>query len=244
MQDPMLSIIIPTLNEEIVIKRTITALRVMSSISYEIIISDGHSIDKTVEIAKKYADKVVEHDGKTRQNISQGRNAGAAAAKGEILVFLDADSRIENPDIFFAEALKQFNINSKLVGFTVKVKVFPDNATLADNIIFGILNMMLILRNNFLHIGASTGEFQMIRKTAFDFLNGFREDLIAGEDFDMFFRLSKVGRTMLCPKLTIFHSGRRAHKIGWPKLLWLWTVNNIWVLLFNHAASKEWKAIR
>lgn len=240
----MLSIIIPTLNEETILERTITALRFMHSISYEIIVSDGHSVDKTVEIAKKCADKVVEHDGKIRQNISQGRNAGAAAAKGEFLVFLDADSRIENPDIFFTEALKQFSIDPKLVGLTVKVKVFPDKATLADNIIFCILNIILILKNNFLHVGGSTGEFQMIRKNVFNSLNGFREDLIANEDFDMFFRLSKVGRTMLYPKLTVFHSGRRAHKVGWPKLLWFWIVNNAWVVLFNRAFSKEWKVIR
>src|SRR5690348_14444255 len=122
----MLSIIIPTLNEETVLEGTISALRVMRTTPYEVIVSDGHSADKTVEIAKKFADKVVEHDGKTRQNISQGRNAGAAAAKGEFLVFLDADGRIENPDSFFTEAIKQFSLNPKLVALTVKIKVFPN----------------------------------------------------------------------------------------------------------------------
>lgn len=240
----MISIIIPTLNEETVLEGTINALRVMHHISYEIIVSDGYSVDKTIEIANKFADKVIMHDGKTRQNISQGRNAGAAAAKGEFLVFLDADVKIEDPDTFFTEALKQFSIDPKLVGLIVKLKVFPDKATLVDNTIFGILNIALSLKNNFLHIGGATGEFQMIRKNVFDSLSGFREDLITSEDHDMFFRLSKVGRTMLYSKLTVFHSGRRAHKIGWTKLLWFWTINTIWVALFNCSFNKEWKVIR
>lgn len=240
----MISFIIPTLNEEEVLQGAIGALRDLKSTPYEIIVSDGHSSDRTVEIAKKFADVVVEHNGETRQNISQGRNAGAKAAKGEFLVFLDADSRIQNPDAFFAEALKQFQSDPKLVALTAKVKVFPDKSTLADKIIFGILSFNLSVKNNIFHVGDSTGEFQMIRKNIFDSVGGFREDLVTREDADMFWRLSKVGRTKLHRGFTVWHSGRRAHKVGWSKLLWIWTVNTIWVRLFDRAKTKEWKVIR
>lgn len=240
----MISIIIPTLNEEDVLQGTITALRALTTVPYEIIISDGHSSDKTVEIAKKYADVVVEWGGKTRQNISQGRNAGAKVAKGEFVLFLDADSRVENPDVFFPEALKQFEINPKLVALTVKVRVYPDKATLSDRIIFGLLNFNTALKNNIFHVGDSTGELQLIKKSVFDSIGGFREDLVTREDADIFWRLSNVGRTILYRKLTVWHSGRRAHKMGWPKLLWIWTVNTLWVTLFDRAKEKEWKVIR
>lgn len=241
----MISIIIPTLNEENVLEGTITALRKLCAVPYEIIVSDGHSTDRTVQIAKNHADLVVEHDGRTRQNISQGRNAGAAAAKGEFVVFLDADSRIENADAFFTEALEQFKRYPEVVALTVKVRVYPEQETFGDKLVFGLMiNVGLRIKNNIFHIGESTGEFQMIRKSVFESVCGFREDLITREDADMFLRLSKVGRTMLYPNLTIFHSGRRAHKLGWPKLLWIWTVNTIWVALFNRAASKEWTVVR
>jgi len=239
-----LSIVIPTLNEETVLEGTLKSLRKLTAVPYEIIVSDGHSSDRTVEIAKKFADVVLEHDGKTRQNISQGRNAGAAAAKGDFVVFMDADSRVDNPDYFFPQALKQFQNRPELIAMTVRIKVYPDKATLGDKIIFGTLNLIFRFRNNFLHIGESTGEFQMIRKTAFDSLHGFREDLVTREDADMFYRLSKIGRTKFYGNLTVWHSGRRAHKIGWPKLLWIWTLNSISVALLSKTVSKEWKVIR
>jgi hypothetical protein len=49
---------------------------------------------------------------------------------------------------------------------------------------------------------------------------------------------------MLDPDLTVYHSGRRAHKIGWPKLLKSWITNTIWVLLFDKAKEEEWTVVR
>ena len=95
-----------------------------------------------------------------------------------------------------------------------------------------------------MHSGESTGEFQMIRKSFFDQIGGFDENLVTREDADMFYRLAKVGRTMVDRKFTVYHPGRRAHKVGWPKLIWIWTQNKIWVWLFNRAKSKEWEFIR
>lgn len=239
----MISIIIPTLNEEKVLAQTLTALRELNTIDYEIIVSDGFSNDRTLEIARKYADKVVEHDGKTRQNISIGRNAGAKIAQGEYLVFIDADVIIPNINNFFVEALKQFE-SRQTVALTVRVQVYPDQETFGDRLMYGFLNWGINLKNNILHIGESSGEFQMIRKSIFDSLRGFREDLITREDADMFSRLSKVGRAKYYSKLNIFHSGRRAHAMSWFRLYPIWVINTIWVWLFNKAFSKEWKVIR
>ena len=85
------------------------------------------------------------------------------------------------------------------------------------------------------------GRFQMMRRSAFDKVNGYREDLITREDGDMFSRLSKIGRTMYDPKLEVFHSGRRAHAIGWPKLLSIWIIETFWVAAFGTTRSKNWE---
>jgi glycosyltransferase involved in cell wall biosynthesis len=240
----MISIIIPTYNEEKVIGQSLEALKSRLTIPYEIIVSDGKSTDRTVEIARQYTDKVFVYSGTVRQNISQGRNAGAKEAVGEFLVFMDADARIADPDILFAKAFARFETNPKLVALTTRLKVFPDQETFGDKIMFGFLNFNLRFLNNVLHRGESTGEFQMIKRDVFESLGGFREDLITREDGDMFLRLSKVGLTMLDPNLAVFHSGRRAHKTGWPRLLYTWMINVLWVVLFDKAHAEEWEEIR
>jgi glycosyltransferase involved in cell wall biosynthesis len=240
----MISIVIPTLNEEKVIGKSLQALKSQLTIPHEIIVSDGRSNDRTIEIAGQWADRVVIYSGTGRQTIGCGRNDGAAAARGEFLVFMDADSRINDPDIFFSTALKQFQKHPKVVALTAKVRVYPEDETLMDRMVFGTLSFNIRVLNNFFHRGESVGEFQMMRKEIFDKLGGFRADLVTREDADMFLRLSQVGRTLLDPELMVYHSGRRAHEIGWPKLLWHWAVNTIWVALFDKAFASEWPVIR
>ena len=86
------SVIVPTLNEEANIAKTLKLVRAQRShLDYEVIVSDGGSEDRTAEIAKKYADRVVVGE---KRGIWFGRNQGAKAAKGEVYVFIDADTII------------------------------------------------------------------------------------------------------------------------------------------------------
>lgn len=243
-KNPVLSIIIPTLNEEKRIASTLKNLSKLSSISHEIIISDGNSSDNTIKIAEKYADRVVVYKGKKRQTIAAGRNLGAKKAKGAYLVFLDADDIIPDLNDFFAKAMQNFEENRKLVALTANIRVIPENETFPDKIIFSCLNTQHFIANNILRIGIASGEFQMIKKDCFKKLNGYNEALIAGEDYDMFTRLSKIGRTKIDTKLTVYHSGRRAKKVGWPKLLYEWISNFFSRIILKRSLSKEWKVIR
>lgn len=239
-----LSIIIPTLNEEKVIAKTINAIKALRSISYEVIVSDGASTDRTVEFAKPLADRVVVHDGKTRQNIGQGRNAGAAVAQGEYLVFMDADVSVPKIDNFFAQAIERFEADPGLSGLTVFLKVLPEHITLSDRLFFGLVNRLYQFFNNVMHKGMASGEFQMVRAESFRRIGGFNEKLVVGEDNELFGRLSKIGHTWVETGLFVMHTSRRAHKVGWPKLLMLWALNFIYFTLIKRSFSKEWKAIR
>jgi GT2 family glycosyltransferase len=84
----------------------------------------------------------------------------------------------------------------------------------------------------------------MIRREAFARLGGFRADLIAFEDADMFRRLSRIGRTMIAPQLLVLHSGRRGHQVGYPQLIAMWILNLVSFSLRDRTFSKEWKPIR
>src|ERR1035437_4019229 len=230
----MISIIIPTRNEEKIIGITLAALKTKLSLPHEVIVTDGASTDKTVELAKMYADKVVEHNSPNRQTIAEGRNAGAGAATGEFLVFMDADCSIVNPDEFFSIALDDFKKDDKLVALTGWLRVLPDQETFADKIIFNAQNVWMMFLNDVLHYGVSPGgEFQMMRADVFRKIGGFNANLVAAEDIELFGRLGKEGRIRLDHKLKVFHTGRRGHKIGWPKLLSLWFLNTVWMMLFK-----------
>lgn len=97
-----LSIIIPALNEAEQIAATLDSLQPLRRRGVEVIVVDGGSSDATVTIAQNAADRVITAErGRALQ-----MNAGAAVAKGEILCFLHADTRLpENADGLIIDGL-------------------------------------------------------------------------------------------------------------------------------------------
>ncbi len=238
----MISIIIPTKNEEAYLAKTLQSLQRVPDC--EVIVSDGNSTDATLAIARQFADRVEVYQGVERQTIAGGRNLGARHAQGEFLVFLDADVDVPEPDRFFQRVVERFRQDDHLIGLTVALRVQPDLANWMDKVVFGTARYVFVCLNNFLGIGACQGEFQMIRTEAFRKLGGYREDLVSAEDHDMFYRLSQLGKTHMQPDLCVFHTGRRAHKIGWPKLLWEWAVACFGYVFMNRSIRKEWDVVR
>ncbi len=243
----MISIIIPTLNEEKVIEKTLKDLRDSLTIPHEIIVSDGKSTDQTIAIAKKYADIVAVWDHPEKQNIPAGRNFGAARAQGKYLAFIDADVRIPDPDRFFTTLIDLFHQRPSLAAVAVGIRVLPEYETFWDRVIFGCVNFLFTVQNNIFKIGAAAGEFQMMPRETFERLGGYNVRLVAAEDLELFGRLAKIGSTAFVSALTVYHTGRRAHKIGWPRLLLQWWGNWFYIAVLRRkdkVMSKEWTVIR
>lgn len=238
----MISIIIPTLNEEKIIGKTLKNLK-ESIVNYEIIVSDGRSTDRTVDIARAYTDKIFIYKEVRRQTIGEGRNDGTSLATGEYLVFLDADVHIENPRLFFEKALEIFRHNKNLIALTSRIEVFPEFETVSDKIIWRCLNSSYFLLNNIFGVGGASGEFQMIKTEAFKKVGGYNEVLIGGEDHELFRRLAKVGQTRFEKSLVVYHTGRRGHKLGWPKFVGLLMLSMLPIFI-KKFFLKEWKEIR
>lgn len=241
---PLVSIVIPTFQEAGYLRETLESLKKLGSFPHEIIISDGGSTDGTLEIARAYTDKVVVYQERARQSLGNARNAGAALATGTYLLFLDADVTLHEPRIFLQDLVDDFEAHPQITALTVPLMPTPTYGTRLDRLFVWPLNLWLIVMNNVLHIGSAGGEFQMIRASAFRELNGFREDLVAAEDNDMFYRLSKIGKTYVYLRPWAYHTCRRAHKVGWFRLYAQWLANGISFYLFNRAASKEWTVVR
>jgi hypothetical protein len=149
-----------------------------------------------------------------------------------------------NPDEFLEKALHHFVQDPQLVLLAVNIRVLPELATWADRLVYACVNATIRFQNNVLRRGASQGEFQLMRREAFIKIGGYNENLAVSEDLDLTLRLSKVGRTLFDPFLTAYHTGRRAHILGWPRLLSSWMLNSVMYMVRGKPVSKEWKVIR
>lgn len=237
----MISFVIPVFNEADTIAETLRALRKgVGDIPHEIIVSDDGSTDGTVEKARIDADRVILYQGEKPKTIGANRNRGAKAARFPIIIFFDSDVRVREPQIFFQKVLNHFASQPKLLAMTASMRVYPETETWGDAIVLATFDAYFRLANNVFGFGLTHGKCMMVRASAFAEAGGFSEHMAASEDADLFIRLSKAGSTMLDPALRIYFSGRRAHAVGWPALLWQWTLNGIWIVVFKRSYSSNW----
>src|SRR5690606_30838635 len=208
----------------------------------EIIVSDGGSSDKTLEIAANSADILKIFNKDYKQNIAEGRNEGAAAASGEILVFINAD--IIFPDIInFFNYVEENFIGSDYLAMTCRVVISPQEAILSDKLFHAGYNRYFKFLNK-IGVGMGRGECQIIHSDVFKKLGGYNTALAAGEDFDLFRRVRKSGKILFSDEVCIYESPRRYRKFGYSGVTWLWIKNGLSVLFKNKSISKEWEQVR
>lgn len=243
-QDIQVSVIIPAFNEEKLIGQLLGQFtpKLKNKHKIEVIVSDGGSTDGTMEIARQYSDKVICPTEGRRDNIAKGRNKGAEAASGEFFYIMNADTLMDDPDKFFLKTLDHFNKTSA-TALTCAVKVFPDSEKISDKLFHFIYNHYVKVLNR-IGMGMGRGECHMIRREAFEDSGGYNENMAAGEDFDLYRRISKRGKIIFVNGITIYESPRRYRKYGYISVLWDWTKNSVSVVLKNKAISKEWEAVR
>ncbi len=239
----MISIIIPTLNEEKYIEKTLKQfLPVKKKYGLQLIVSDGNSNDNTVKIAKKYADSIFAYKKKRKQKISQARNRGAELAKGDILIFIDADIRICDINNFIETILNKFQ-DKNIAAITVPNYVYPEEEIFSDKFFHFIFNF-LVSASNKIGIGGGRGECQIIKKSYLKKVGGYNTKLVVAEDVDLFERLKKIGKVIYLPGIKVYESPRRFTKSGYLKTFSLYTTNFIFMKLFKRSFSKEWKPVR
>ena len=239
------SIIIPAYNEAKLIGKLLSGLvdeDLKNKYHYEIVVSDGGSKDGTQEIAKKYADKFVEHLENRRQLISEGRNRGAEVSAGEVLIFINADIRIPDLELLFETIEKKF-IPSNFIAMTCAVRVFPEEEIFSDKVFLGFYNHYFSFLN-VIGLGMGRGECQVIRREDFFEFNGYDETMVAGEDFDLFKRLRQKGKILFLQSYNVFESPRRYRKHGHIRVFFTWLSNALSVILFKKSVSSEWEDIR
>jgi glycosyltransferase involved in cell wall biosynthesis len=239
---PLLSIIIPTYNEEKTIERTVRQFSKLR-VPHETIVSDTASTDATVEVAKRCADKVVLLAPGKKPGVSPGRNDGVAASQGRYFVFIDSDTYIPDSNDFFGKALARFERDPKLVGLSVRINVRIDIATWSDRTVSFLMNVWFFLLNKLFGVGIASGKFIMVRADAFQKTGGFDEHLKTAEDVDLFRKLATFGHTRIAWDLAVYHEGRRFHHLGAWNTLYRWIHNGLSYWLFKKS-SDTWEPVR
>lgn len=178
-----ISVVIPAFNEENYLNKTLkSVLKAAKSFTgdLEVIVVDNNSTDKTTKVAKKAGASVIFEP---IQQIARARNAGAKAARGEYLVFLDADTTV-NGNIF--NKVYDNLASGHIIGGGAWVE--PDSG-LGGKLIFKyLINRILSLRN------VTVGPFLYCEKAAFDKIGGFDEELYSSEEFALAKALKKEGK--------------------------------------------------
>jgi rSAM/selenodomain-associated transferase 2 len=175
-----LSIVIPTLDEEAALRRNLPAARALSD---ELIVSDGGSGDATQAVAAELGAKVVSGPAGRGGQL----NRGAAAANGDVLVFLHADTRLPEGS---AAAIRRA-IAGGAVGGAFYLRFDSDRR--AQRLGAWLIN----LRTRWLR--APLGDqVQFATAEVFDLLGGFRDWPIL-EDLDFIRRLKREGRIAILP---------------------------------------------
>lgn len=239
------SFIIPTLNEAKLLPGLLEQICVdelKNKYKYEIILSDGGSSDSTINIAIKYVDKIKVHTEENVQNIAAGRNAGAQLAEGEILVFINGDIRFDNFERFLVFLETEFS-HEKYSAMACNVKIFKEDEIFSDRIFHTIYNKYFKLLN-ICGIGMGRGECQIVERETFIKINGYNDNLAAGEDFDLFRRISKIGRILYSDKIAVYESPRRYRKYGYLNVSLSWFLNSVSVYFKNKSLSKVWEEVR
>jgi len=243
----LISVIIPVYQEEKILDKVLSKYEIIKKkYPVEIIVSDGGSKDKTVEIAKKWADKVVEHSETRKQTISEGRNKGAEVAEGEVLVFINGDTYPKDLDTFFKFILdwtlkkNKYKIYDAL---TCWVSIEPNVIKFKDKIFYAIHNRYIKILN-IIGIGMGRGECQIIRKNLFFKVSGYDITLAAGEDFDLFRRVRKISKIGFINDLVVYESPRRFRKYGYMKVILSWLLNSIYVMIYGKSSSDDWEPVR
>jgi glycosyltransferase involved in cell wall biosynthesis len=209
-----ISIIIPTLNEEKYVGALLQDLHTQAHL-HEIIVVDGTSQDTTKAQVKKFPN-VIFHQ--TRANVGSQRTYGGLIATGDILVFLDADTRV--PRDFMMHLLHSFT--KKNIDIAVPFYA-PYKSTVQINAVYWFFNIIFFLTQKIVPSGA--GSCIAVRKEIFHAHNGFNNELTY-DDIEFIRRVAKKHTFRVVPK-KIYVSDRRFRKYGVIRMIGMYMLLSI-----------------
>jgi glycosyltransferase involved in cell wall biosynthesis len=206
-----ISVVIPALNEEKYLPHLLHSLAEQTRPDFDVVVVDGSSKDRTVEIARSFGAKLpgLNVIVSPKASVPLQRNLGARATHGEWLVFLDADSLVQP---YFIERIEAFIQAAQPRHFTSWFR--PDTEGVSDAI-FTLIANLYVEGSLFAGRSLAPGPLMAVRRDAFELIGGFDEALTFGEDYDLTQRLGARGIPLQILRETLYTmSLRRVRKVG------------------------------
>lgn len=215
--NPILSLLIPAYNEERylgpVLARVHRCFAAIGFTDYEIVVCNNNSSDRTAEVAEAGGARVV-FEG--HNMISKARNAAARAARGQWLIFLDADT-LPSPELFAAtiERLR----GGRVFGGGAGLRFDTPNTGILTSVMFSVWGMVSAT------LKLASGSYVYCYKQAFDDVGGFDEDLYATEEISFSRKLKQWGRERglrfeILTKTPVVSSSRKMEWYGQYQVFW------------------------
>lgn len=224
------SVVVPALNEEaamVALARQVAQWNAQGDCSFELVLVDGGSDDRTRELAGCFANHVLTQTpaGRARQ-----MNAGAQIAKGNVLVFLHADTLLP-PDAF--AAMRMAIAKGHCWGrFDVRI--------VGRSLMLIVVATLMNWRSRL--TGIATGDQVIfVRRDAFEKVGGFPDQPLM-EDIEISRHLRRVARPA-CIRDKVVTSGRRWDARGvWPTIWLMWSLR--WRYWRGESAASLWQRYR
>jgi rSAM/selenodomain-associated transferase 2 len=215
-----LSVVVPMLNEERAIAATLQSIRAGAP-DAEIIVVDGGSSDRSIEIARPLCDQVI----LAARGRAHQMNVGAAARHDDAIVFVHADTRVPAT---FASAICGALDDPAVAGGRFDIKLDDPAAG------YRMVGAMISLRSR-LFRSATGDQAIFVRRDVFKRLVGFAEIALC-EDVDFMRRLRRAGR-IACLRERVITSARRWQQRGLLRtMLRMWMIKSLFLL----GVSPDW----
>lgn len=201
-----ITVIIPTYNEEKYIGSCLDSLNKQDyNGSYEIIVGDGNSTDKTHAICAEYGAKVVIEP---KPTISAGRQKACEFAKGRIIVSTDADAKA--PKEWLESITSNFNGNVALYGNIIPYDGSKYEQWVCKHVMSKYMQFMDAIGKP-----VPAGSNLAFKRKAFENVGGWNKELITAEDLDLVRKLKTQGTVSYNPSGEVYVSLRRVKKWGY-----------------------------
>jgi len=225
---PKVSVIIPAYNEERYIAATIESVQHQTYCGpLEVIVVANGCSDRTAEIARRYTRQVYV---KNKANLSAARNLGARHSRGDILVFLDADTRMS---LTVMQHIIELYHRSSQDFFIGKCAVQPDGDEVPAHILVGVKNIM-----HKMGLGCGGVGILFCNRALFCTIGGFNETLHIFEFSDFIKKATEMGASVMYVSECVTTSMRRYRNMGYLSVCRFW-IRNLTRFAFGRVLERQ-----